>query len=84
MDKKALEKVTHQIHRKYPEFSGCQPKVRRQRTSQTHTNTSEPTYLLTFKTSAQVASSSGEKTISRSLRVVANDNGKIIKVSTSR
>ncbi len=84
MDPKILKQVVSQIHKRYPEFSESQPKVRRQPHAPDTPPPAEPNYLLTFKTSAVVQSASGSKTMSRYLRVVVNARGKLIKITTSR
>jgi hypothetical protein len=84
MDPKLLKQVVNQIHRRYPEFNGCQPKVRRQTPPQAQATSDSPRYLLTFSGKATAMSASGAKSIPRYLRVVVDSTGKIIKVTTSR
>jgi hypothetical protein len=80
MDPKVLKTVVAQVQRRFPEFAGSQPKVRQQNAPQANA----PTYLLTFQSSAKVASSNGVKTMPRWVRVVVSEKGKIIKITTSR
>lgn len=85
MDQKRLKQAIAQIHKQYPEFAGCQPKVRKQTPpANTPTSSSAQTYLLTFNSTAVAHSTSGTKSMPRYLRVVVNETGKIIKVTTSR
>jgi hypothetical protein len=85
MDAKTLKSVVDQIHRRFPEFSGVKPKVTKHGSaSQAHLAKSGPTYLLTFHSSNRTSAAAESKTISRWVRVVVTEQGKIMKVSTSR
>lgn len=84
MDKKTLNSVVSTIHRRFPEVDGCQPKVRSRQAAQPKSTPTDPTYLLTFHSKGKAKTSSGEKTIPRYVRVVVNEKGKILKVTTSR
>lgn len=84
MDPKILKQVVTQIYRRYPEFAGCQPKVRAQAPPHSQTGDQPPNYLLTFSGKAIAKSASGNKSMPRYLRVVIDANGKILKVTTSR
>jgi anionic cell wall polymer biosynthesis LytR-Cps2A-Psr (LCP) family protein len=76
-----IKSVTNQIHKKYPEFAGVAPKVRRQAMPKGNESASSTLYLFTFNVSAHAADN---VTIPRSVRVTVNDKGKIIKITTSR
>jgi hypothetical protein len=84
MDKQTLKSVVTQIHHRFPEVDGCQPKVRSRKSAQPKTTTAKPTYLLTFHSKGKAVTSSGNKTIPRYVRVVVNEKGKILKITTSR
>ena len=84
MEPKILQQVVTQIHKRYPEFAGCKPRVRRQAPPTNATALGEPTYLLTFSTAATAQSAGGSRTMPRYLRVVVNERGKLIKITTSR
>ena len=84
MDATILKQVVAQIHKRYPEFAGIQPKVRIQTPPQSKAEGSSPNYLLTFSGKAIAKSASGSKSMPRYLRVVVDANGKILKVTTSR
>jgi len=84
MDMNTLRSVIAQIHKRYPEFAGCNPKVRIQNAPQPKSLLVQPTYLLTFHGTAHAGSATGEKSIPRLMRVVVNERGKILKVTTSR
>lgn len=78
MDAKAVAVISQKIYRQFPEVSGHAPAVQTQSSAKGGANS---TYLLTFK--GQVSSGSGPS-FSRSVRVVANSDGRILKVTTSR
>lgn len=84
MDSRTLRSIVAQIHRRFPEFSGVQPKVRPQSSAGLATAKSAPTYLLTFHSTRKLQPGAQSKSISRWVRVVATDGGKILKISTSR
>jgi hypothetical protein len=76
METRILDDVIKQIHRRFPEMAGVRPKVQSQRAGQ-----SNGTYLLIFQNHVRVA---GEKSMPRALRVVVDEKGQILKISTSR
>ena len=84
MDTNILKSVVTQIHRRFPEFAGVQPKVRKQDVPQPKSLLAPVTYLLTFHSMAKAESPAGSKSIPRWVRVVINEKGKILKVTTSR
>lgn len=72
MEKSLVSAICKQVYRRFPEMDGRQPRVKAQ---------GEDQVLLIF--SAKVASGSGH-TIDKTVRVVASNGGKIIKMSESR
>lgn len=76
MEDRFIEAICNQIYRKFPEVDGVRPKIQSQELPE-----SSPNYLLTFKGSATTANG---KRMSRIVRVVATEKGKIVKVTTSR
>jgi hypothetical protein len=72
MDRHFISSVCEQVYRKFPETAGTQPKV---------TARSENEYLLVFKVNVTTADG---KTLPRIVRAVADANGKITKLTTSR
>jgi hypothetical protein len=72
MKHEALEKVCGKVYRSHPEVAGVNPKVTQQ---------SEGRFLLLFKSKATTM---GAKQINHTIRVVSNDQGEIIKISSSR
>jgi hypothetical protein len=87
MDAKILRTIVNQIHRRFPEFAGVQPKVQTQRMGEgreAQAKSAAPTVLLTFHSSNKTRDGAQSKTISRWVRVVVNEQGKILKITTSR
>ena len=72
MDNHALQSICDEIYRKFPEVNGARPRV---------SAYSESKVLLIFNGKATTADG---KTLSRTVRVVASEDGKIDKVTTSR
>jgi predicted lipoprotein len=79
MNDKQLESISSKVRRQFPEVSGSKPQVRRQ--SSQKSKSSPATYLITYRGKSKAADG---KSITRIVRVTANDDGKIIKISTSR
>ena len=74
MKKEAVEKITRTVVRQFPEMGGVRPAVKSE-------HGGEDRYLVTFKGSAALP---GGKTIKRIVRVVADEKGDVIRMSTSR
>jgi hypothetical protein len=79
MESRVLSSICKQVYQKYPAVSGAEPKVAEQK-APTGVK-AEASYLITFKGSATGAD--GRK-IACVVRVVANENGKILKISSSK
>lgn len=77
MEKDALDRVSKQVARSFPEMGGVRPTVRRQEAPASGI----PQYLLVYKGSAPLP---GGRTISRIVRVVADEHGQIVRISTSK
>jgi hypothetical protein len=80
MKQQVIKKISTNIYKRFPEVAGIRPKVRLQSSKQNSGNNNER-YLLTFHAKVR---GPGGKAIPRQVRVVANTNGKIYKVTTSR
>jgi hypothetical protein len=72
MEKKALDKVCNHIYRRFPPLKDKRPRVSKQ---------GENHYLLIFSGSGE---SPDGKTIQQTIRVVATEDGNIVKTSMSR
>ena len=81
MESKTIEEITNSIQKQFPEFAGKKPKVRLQAEAKTGGKFKSPTYLLTYESKVLTA---GGKSLTRWVRVIATEEGKIIKVTTSR
>ncbi|MEX2144250.1 MAG: hypothetical protein WD740_06620 [Anaerolineales bacterium] len=79
MDQKIVASISKQIARQFPEVAGALPSIKSQAGAKG--NGDSATYLLTFK--SRVDQPSGFA-INRAVRVVANDAGRILKITTSR
>lgn len=75
-----IDSISRQIYRQFPEVANTQPAVQNQAGAKAVGSGSDR-YLLTFKGRGQ---GPGGQTIQRIVRVVADERGKVIKVSTSR
>ncbi|KAA3648021.1 MAG: hypothetical protein DWQ07_03245 [Chloroflexi bacterium] len=81
MNNKAVKTISDKVYKRFPEVSGSRPQVKSHNGPQAKKAFSAPTYLLTYKGKGQ---GPGGKSIARQIRVVANADGKILKMSTSR
>jgi hypothetical protein len=81
MDAKYLKAITTHIYHRFPEVVGSQPKVQLQPAPQAKSPNGLATYLLTYR--GQAKTSDG-RSIPRVVRVVANAQGRILKITTSR
>ena len=72
MERQVIDSICQEVYRRFPEVKGARPKVSSYAGDKT---------LLIFSGSAQAPNG---KTISHTVRVVAGENGKIEKMSTSR
>jgi|GEM_PF-234534 len=84
MDPNILKTVIAQVHRRFPELAGAQPKVRRQSPPQSSSAAPTPTFLLMFHSSVSIVSGEGKRSLPRWVRVVVSEKGKILKITTSR
>jgi hypothetical protein len=80
MDASLIKTISQDVYRRFPEFAGIQPKVRVQPT-QSKGSGSPQTYLLTYNSRVSLPD---HKTLPRWVRVVSNEQGRILKVTTSR
>lgn len=71
MESGAVDRVSQSVYRQFPELHGVRPSVRASGTQ----------YLLIF--SGKVKTADG-KTLPRIVRVTANEQGNILKLTTSR
>jgi len=81
MNQKTILLICQDIYRRFPTMKGRKPRVRSFNMPKAKPSSRSPKYLLTFK--GQSITSSG-KTIPNYVRVVANDQGRILKITMSR
>ncbi|MCS6909398.1 MAG: hypothetical protein NZM11_02340 [Anaerolineales bacterium] len=73
-----IEAISRQVYGQFPEVKGARPRVQ---TQSAKSAGSGQRFVLTFKGSGQSANGHA---IQRIVRVVADERGKIIRISTSR
>ena len=76
MDPQILQAVCQKVYMRFPQLSGVQPKIQRQNIGATMQR-----YLLVFRSHGQAANG---KLIPFDVRVVSDEEGKILKLTTSR
>lgn len=79
MNQKIINQISKTVYKKFPEIRGSRPKVKQQ--PHAKTLNVDPNYVLTYRT---ITSLENGNRLPRQVRVVANRNGKIIRISTSR
>lgn len=77
MNKKLVDKISHHVTDKFPEMRGVRPNVSRQAGS----SEEDPHYQLTFKGNAELP---GGRRLKRIVRVIVDQDGRILRMSTSR
>ena len=73
---KIIDKVSREVYRKYPDFKGTKPKVKKR-----SGGGGDQGYVLIYETKVE---GPGGKTIPRVVRAVADEDGGISKLSTSK
>lgn len=86
LDPKIIKKVSDHVYKRFPEVSGVKPKIRKQTSSQRSNKNGKSAkniynFLLIFR--GRVDLGNGKK-MDRRVRVVVDDRGKILKMTTSR
>jgi hypothetical protein len=79
MNSSAVQMVSKEVYRRFPDFSGVKPKVQAQNSPASAST--DKTYLLIYHLNALLGSG---KVLPRWVRIVADERGKILKISTSR
>ncbi len=75
-----IDTIARQVYRQFPEVKDARPSVQNQAVAK-EPGRSASRYLLTFKGRGQ---GPGGQSIPRIVRVVADERGKVVKMSTSR
>ncbi len=81
MNADVIHTINQEIYRRFPEVKGKKPRVQPQSIASTRQIAKAKTYLLIYQ--GQVVTAD-RKTMPRMVRVVADEQGKILKISTSR
>jgi hypothetical protein len=85
MDPKVVQSISLEVYRRFPDLRGRRPRVQAVRPGQTRSaglaSTNGGRYLLVY--AGRVATSTG-KQMPYNVRVVVDEQGKILKISTSR
>ncbi len=74
-----IDAISRQVYGQFPDLKGARPAVQLQAGAKTAEVT--PRFLLTFKSNGR---GPGGQTIQRIVRVVADERGRVVKISTSR
>jgi hypothetical protein len=81
MNRELLQAINQEVYRRFPEVKDKRPKIQRQDISASRSIAKNPTYLLIYQGQVTTAN---QKILPRVVRVVASEQGKILKISTSR
>jgi hypothetical protein len=85
MDPKVVQTISQEVYRRFPDLRGRRPRVQAVKPGQTRSaglpSTNGARYLLVY--AGRVATSTG-KQMPYNVRVVVDEQGKILKISTSR
>ncbi len=77
MHKSLVEQISREVARSFPEMVGVRPTVRRQEAGRN----ANPQYLLVYKGKADLP---GGRLLNRIVRVVVDERGRIVRISTSK
>ena len=77
----AIKTITKYVYARFPDIVGSKPRVQKRPVSKSKPVLSEGTFLVTFQ---KTAHSQEGIAIPRSVRVIVNQKGEILRVSTSR
>jgi hypothetical protein len=77
MNRSTITKLNRQVTRQFPEMKGVQPNVQ----CGPHPKNGSQRYTLTYKGKAELP---GGRKISRIVRIVSDEDGHILRISTSK
>lgn len=80
IERSLIKAINLQIYKRFPEVSGKNPRIQKRKSDQPQTQEKQ-TYLLTYNGQVQL---SAERLLPRSIRVVVDEDGNILKITTSR
>jgi len=81
MKKELIQAVSRKVYRRFPEVRGKKPKVQMCNSPRGRSILRSHAYLLTFRSHATTSTG---KTLPYYVRVVVNEEGKILKITMSR
>ena len=81
MNERLLTNVCREVYRRFPDLHGSRPKIQSYGSEKTQTANPSPKFLLIFRGNKETGS---QKTLSYVVRVVVNEQGKILRMSMSR
>ncbi len=83
MDVRLIQVICQEIYRRYPYLNGCRPRIQPvpPAAGKPPACAGQPAHLLVFKSQGLTAD---RRSITNLVRVVVDQNGKILKISTSR
>ncbi len=76
MDDSVIRKINRHVARKFPELASAKPTVRPQGGGE-----QQPRFLLTYSGKAKLP---GGRSMARVVRVVADESGRILRLTTSK
>jgi len=71
MDAPSITNINKEVYKRFPEFNGIKPKVQKL----------DRNFLLIYQTQVRIPDA---RNLYRSIRVVVDEHGEIVKISTSR
>jgi hypothetical protein len=81
MNQRMIDNVCREVYRRFPEIRGLKPKMQPYGASKNSTTNPSPKYLLIFRSKAATET---HQSLSYVIRVIVNEQGKILKMSMSR
>ena len=80
MNQKQVDRISVEIYRRFPEVNGKKPQVRKRQFAKKRSISRSNTYSLTYRGQSKTLFN---KTIPFYVRVIVNENGKILKITMS-
>lgn len=81
MNQDIIKTINQVVYRRFPEVKGKKPKIQLLKLSGTRSAENEKKYLLVYGSQANL---SDHQILSRLVRVVATEDGRIVKITTSK
>jgi len=80
MNQKLIQDISQEVYNRFPEVRGKKPKVRSIKFPKTRSITRSPVYLLIFQNQSVTST---KRTLPYYVRVVINEQGRILKITMS-